>query len=175
MNQFRVDARNMPPNQSSKKKRTSVGKLNPVSPRLLRLATLLRRSASISYRRAFGLANGEWRLIGLLGEHGPMLQNELVYTLGQDKAQTSRAVAELVDAELITRERTGSGMLIDLSSKGKSIFESMSKLILARNTRLLAGLDKKEREALLRALDRLTENARVLLDLELRTTEGGTP
>lgn len=104
-----------------------------------------------------------------------MLQNELVYTLGQDKAQTSRAVAELVDAELITRERTGSGMLIDLSSKGKSIFESMSKLILARNTRLLAGLDKKEKEALLRALDRLTENARVLLDLELRTTEGGTP
>src|ERR1035441_9019794 len=110
-------------------KRTALRKLNPVSPQVMKLATLLRRSASSSYKRAFGFANGEWRLIGLLGENGPMLQNALVEALGQDKGQTSRGVARLVEGNLIVRARTPGGVLIRLSPCGQVIFGSMRELI----------------------------------------------
>jgi DNA-binding MarR family transcriptional regulator len=141
-------------------------KLNPVSPQVMKLATLLRRSAASSYKRAFGFANGEWRLVGLLGENGPMLQNALVEALGQDKGQTSRGVARLGEGNLIVRARTPGGVLIQLSPRGQVIFRSMRELIRERNARLLEGLDAAERSTLLRALRRMTENAQALLDSE---------
>src|ERR1035441_8390437 len=110
-------------------KRSAPRKLNPVSPQVMKLATLLRRSASSSYKRAFGFASGEWSLVGLLGENGPMLQNALVEALGQDKGQTSRGVARLVEGNLIVRARTPGGVLIRLSPCGQVIFGSMRELI----------------------------------------------
>ena len=154
-------------------KRTALRKLNPVSPQVMKLATLLRRSASSSYKRAFGFANGEWRLIGLLGENGPMLQNALVEALGQDKGQTSRAVARLVDGDLVVHERTPNGMLICLNPRGQATFDSMREMIRERNETLLNGLDATDRSTLLRALKRMTENAQALLDAESGLSDGG--
>jgi DNA-binding MarR family transcriptional regulator len=159
--------------QQMARKRRTPRRLNPVSPQVMKLATLLRRSAASSYKRAFGFANGEWRLVGLLGENGPMLQNAVVEALGQDKGQTSRAVARLVDGDLITRERTAGGVLIQLNPRGQAIFESMRELIRERNSRLLDGLESAERSVLLRALRRMTENAQALLDAESGLPDDG--
>jgi DNA-binding MarR family transcriptional regulator len=163
------------PGRNMATKRTPARKLNPVSPQVMKLATLLRRSAASSYKRAFGFSNGEWRLVGLLGENGPMLQNALVEALGQDKGQTSRAVARLVDGDLIVRERTPGGVLIQLSSRGETVFQSMRELIRERNSRLLEGLDANDRSTLLRVLRRMTENAQALLASEPETDDPGSP
>lgn len=135
-----------------------------ISLQILNLSTLLRRSASISYKRALGLASSEWRLLGLLGEHGALLQQNVAEALGQDKGQTSRVVSRLFDAKLVTRRRAAGGVLVDLDDKGRALVASMNVLMRRRNAKLLEGLGSDEKEVLVRALHRVTENARRLLD-----------
>src|SRR5215468_3959111 len=73
------------------------------SNRVLALATLLRRSANLLYRRELGLSQVEWRILAMLGDQAPLTLGALVEILGLDKGQLSRTVTGLVKRRILTR------------------------------------------------------------------------
>ena len=67
-----------------------------VSYKVITLATLVRRTASIVYRRKLRLSQIEWSIVAIVGEHAPLSLNALADRMGLDKGQLSRGVAARV-------------------------------------------------------------------------------
>ena len=139
-----------------------------VSSKVMRLATILRRSSTLVYGRKFGLSQVEWRIVALVGEHAPVSLNALAEQMGLDKGQTSRAVSALVARRLVLREyrRDGRGIHITLSTRGTEIHDELMASALERNRVLLQGLNDAEKTQLFKLLDRLTGIAGSILQRE---------
>jgi DNA-binding MarR family transcriptional regulator len=137
-----------------------------VSNRLLSLATLLRRSANLLYRRELGLSEVEWRILAIVGDHAPLTLAALVEILGLDKGQLSRSVTALVKRRILTRTadpQDSREVRIALTPRGEETFDALIGLALNRNRELVAGLSGTEVAALLAALERLLANAKSML------------
>lgn len=137
-----------------------------VSNRLLSLATLLRRSANLLYRKELSLSEVEWRITAIVGDHASLTLGALVEILGLDKGQLSRGVTTLVKRRILTRSADppdSREVHIALTPHGQATFDTLIALALERNRKLVAGLDRAELAALLVALDRLLANARIML------------
>ena len=137
-----------------------------LSNKVLTLATLLRRSASVVYRRELGLSQSEWRIVAIVGDAAPLSLSQLVETLGLDKGQISRGVTTLVARRILTRvadESDSREIRIDLTAHGREIFASLMTLALARNRELVAGIGKVELTTIFAELDRLIGNAKAML------------
>jgi DNA-binding MarR family transcriptional regulator len=139
-----------------------------VSPKVIRLANLLRRSATLAYGHKFGLSQVEWRILALVGEHAPITLNALAELLGLDKGQISRGVSALVARHLLLREyrRGGRGVAITLDTRGAEIHGEIMILALERNRLLLDDMSNAEATQFLQVLDRLTGLARTVLARE---------
>jgi DNA-binding MarR family transcriptional regulator len=137
-----------------------------VSNRLLALATLLRRSANVLYRRELGLSEVEWRILAMVGDRAPLTLGALVEILGLDKGQLSRNVTALVKRRVLTRisdPANGREAQIALTPQGQEMFDALITLALERNRDLVAGLTQSETATLLAVLDRLLTNAKIML------------
>jgi DNA-binding MarR family transcriptional regulator len=137
-----------------------------VSNRLLSLATLLRRSANLLYRRELGLSEVEWRILAIVGDHAPVTLGAMVEILGLDKGQLSRGVTGLVKRRILARTPDppdSREVHIALTPHGQETFEALIALALERNRELVARLSQAEVAALLEALDQLLANAKVML------------
>lgn len=139
-----------------------------LSSKVIRLANVLRRSSTLVYGRRFGLSQVEWRIVALVGEHGPISLNPLAELMGLDKGQTSRGVSALVARRLVLREyrREGRGVRITLTTRGAQIYDELMTSALERNRVLLQGMSQAEKSAFFEILDRLTRLARTLLERE---------
>jgi DNA-binding MarR family transcriptional regulator len=135
---------------------------------VIRLANVLRRGSTLVYGRRFGLSQVEWRIVALVGEHGPISLNPLAELMGLDKGQTSRGVSALVARRLVLREyrREGRGVRITLTTRGAQIYDELMTSALERNRVLLQGMSQAEKSAFFEILDRLTRLARTLLERE---------
>jgi DNA-binding MarR family transcriptional regulator len=135
---------------------------------VIRLANVLRRNSTLVYGRRFGLSQVEWRIVALVGEHGPISLNPLAELMGLDKGQTSRGVSALVARRLVLREyrREGRGVRITLTTRGAQIYDELMTSALERNRVLLQGMSQAEKSAFFEILDRLTRLARTLLERE---------
>ena len=137
-----------------------------VSNRLLSLATLLRRSANLLYRKELGLSEVEWRILAIVGDHAPLTLGALVEILGLDKGQLSRGVTTLVKRRILMRTadpQDSREVHIALTPHGQATFEALIALALERNRELVAGLSRAEIAGLLAALDRVLANAKIML------------
>jgi DNA-binding MarR family transcriptional regulator len=137
-----------------------------VSNRLLSLATLLRRSANLLYRKELGLSGVEWRILAMVGDRAPLTLGALVEILGLDKGQLSRGVTALVKRRILVRSVDPLGsreVHIALAPDGQAAFEALIALALERNRELVAGSTRGEIAALLATLDRLLANAAGML------------
>jgi DNA-binding MarR family transcriptional regulator len=142
-----------------------------ISHRVITLANLLRRSASLRYRLMFGLALIEWRIIGALGPGRRASLNELARGMGLSKSQMSRGVAGLVERRLIARATNAEDnreIALTLSAEGRAIYAAMNKAAVERNTTLVAGMTETDLARLGALLDALTERAQALLRAEAR-------
>lgn len=139
-----------------------------LSSKVIRLANVLRRSSTLVYGRRFGLSQVEWRIVALVGEHGPISLNPLAELMGLDKGQTSRGVSALVARRLVLREyrREGRGVRITLTTRGAQIYDELMASALERNRVLLQGMSQAEKSAFFEILDRLTRLARTMLERE---------
>ena len=139
-----------------------------LSSKVIRLANVLRRSSTLVYGRRFGLSQVEWRIVALVGEHGPVSLNALAELMGLDKGQTSRGVSALVARRLVLREyrREGRGIRITLSARGALIYDDLMTSALERNRALLRGMSAAEKGEFFEILDRLTRLARTVLEQE---------
>ena len=142
------------------------GELAPItammSSRLMVLANLLKRGAMLRYKRLAGLSSVEYGLVANLGRHPPMSVVHLAETVGMDKGQISRALAELVSRKLVAR-RSIPGITgrcwCRLTKAGLAAHDAIVAGGQERNRRLLEELSEAEIAMLLAHIDRLTEKA----------------
>lgn len=137
-----------------------------VSSRVLHLATLLRRTASLAYKREFDLASSEWRILVLAGEFAPLSHGELTDLASLDKGQLSRGVSALVDRGLLVRTRNRRQAQIALSPEGRVLFERIMVMAEERNRQLIRDIPEADVDAFFRTVERMMRTARELFQVE---------
>jgi DNA-binding MarR family transcriptional regulator len=140
-----------------------------VSRRILVLANLLRRAASLRYRRLLRLAGVEWGLVAHVGLGKPQTLNQIAHGMGLEKAQLSRTVSSLVKRGLLSKKsnpRNRREVLIALTGEGRRQHRIIRAAGEAANDRLLAKLSEEARAAFVTRIEHLTAHARELLELE---------
>lgn len=127
-----------------------------------RLSVLSNRvSARIAtaYAQRFGIGITEWRVIAVLGLYPGLAATQVSERTAMDKVAVSRAVARLLERELIQRDTHGSDRrrsVLELSEAGYRVYDEVVPLALGFERDLLATLDEGERvqfEALLAKLE----------------------
>ena len=134
-----------------------------LSYRIHRLANALSRGAALRYRRDFDVSLMEWRIIALLGSFAPMTLKALAQQSGIDKSLASRAVAGLVERQLVLRE-TGRDdareVALRLTQAGKRIHKGLMRAAQERDDAFIACLTPQEHAVLTSAIRRLETEAR---------------
>lgn len=144
-----------------------------LGPVVLTLASLIRRTATLSYRRGFGLQSNEWRVLVLVADNGPMSNTELCERMAQDKGQVSRAISAMVDAGYVLREPRGRAVRVSLTESGRTLARELIAISRRRSDALLDGLDLDERRVLFDCLARISANARALCEDEAQAAGAG--
>ncbi|MBN3723291.1 MarR family transcriptional regulator [Burkholderia sp. Ac-20379] len=147
-----------------------------VSFQLRQLSNIYTKGSSSSYERRFNLTMNEWRCIALLHGRRGMSMNRLAEHAQFDRGLTSRTVRGLEERGLVAREadeNDGRGVVITLTDAGRTLVAQVFPVADERNARLLSCLTKAERDLLPGILEKLTFQARAMLDQE-REEAGST-
>ena len=140
-----------------------------ISRKIMTLANVLKRAATLRYRELLQLNQGEWGIIAELGTRQPCNLVDLSAGLGLDKSQLSRSVSNLVDRGLVQR-RVNPGnnreILLSLSAAGQASYDRLIASGLAVNDELLAGVTAAQRLLLGEQLDLLMVRAADVLRRE---------
>lgn len=123
------------------------------------------------YRKRFGLAIPEWRVMAVLGDGaggagaagaGGLTQAALTGATLMDKVAVNRAVRVLEDRGLLVRvpnPADGRSQLLELSAQGRAIHAEVMPLAQATEQALLAGFAPEEHAALRTMLARIRARA----------------
>ncbi len=123
------------------------------------LSKLMNRVAGRCLAREFHLTIAEWWLLGQLDQHSPRTLRWLADATFTDKAQMSRAAADLVERGYVRRRTDPAdarSVLFSITTKGKSISEASSGARRDVDRKLLSLLSTDERGSLYSSLQRLT-------------------
>lgn len=126
--------------------------------RLSVLSNRVSNAISSEYHRRFGLAITEWRVMAVLGRYPGLSAREVTERTAMDKVAVSRAVARLLERELVRREIHGDDRrrsVLTLTEAGYSVYAEVAPMVLACERNLLAPLDEDERQTLDRLIDKL--------------------
>lgn len=137
--------------------------------RLRRLVNTYTKASASVYEREFGLTLNEWRVISLLDFAGQLSMLRLAEQAQFDRGMTSRIVGALIERALVSRgadERDARAAVLRLTDEGRQMVQRVAPVAFERNRQLLSCLTKKELETLDAVLDKMTHQARVMLDLE---------
>lgn len=136
--------------------------LERYAPALLALlANRLTVADNALYRGTFGVGVTEWRVMALLAIEAPIPAARICQVIGLDKAPVSRCLAGLEEAGLVRvkLDRNDARLRpVALTAAGRRLHGRIIKLALAREEKLLDGLNLRERDTLLRLLNRLHAN-----------------
>ncbi len=125
------------------------------------LANKLTVGANALYREKFGVGVTEWRVMALLATEAPIPATRICQVIGLDKAPVSRCLAGLEEAGLVRvkLDRADARLRpVALTAAGRRLHDRIIKLALAREEKLLACLNPRERDTLLALLNRLHAN-----------------
>jgi DNA-binding MarR family transcriptional regulator len=114
----------------------------------------------------YGITRREWRLIVTLSREGALLSSQLAEQARIEPARTSRAVTLLAEKGLVTRvPRAHDRRYVDiqLTDRGRGIFESLYPAVVEMNTKLLSGLAEAEQANLDRLFAALEHRASSLM------------
>ena len=139
---------------------------DPVPPVALRLDAYLPYRLSVAsnavsrliaraYEDRFGLTIPQWRLIAVLGEHGPLTQQAIAARTVMDKVTVSRATHGLAKRRLVQRaphDDDGRSHHLALSKDGARLYEDVAPVALEYEARLLRQFDSAAVESLKRLL-----------------------
>jgi len=145
-----------------------------VAPPLITLTSYLKRSATLAYRRETGLSGFQWQVLSQVGEYDTITLAELIGLLGRHKSQVGRTVKWL-EAEGIVQRRNVRGrrdVLLNCSAEGAAMYEVLCESARRRDDYLFADITAPERAAYVATIDRLTDNASLLL-AEVRAGDAG--
>ena len=140
-----------------------------VSFQLRQLSNLYTKSTASVYQRKFGLTMNEWRLIALIDAAGNISLNRLASQAQFDKGLTSRIVVKLIERGVISRQTDpddARGIALSLTDQGLGLVAEVFPQAVELNTQLQSCLTRSERETLAVVLQKLTHQARAMLDQE---------
>jgi DNA-binding MarR family transcriptional regulator len=133
--------------------------------RLSVAANRVSRAFARRYAEEFGLTIPEWRVLAVVGDGPPVSAAEIVLRTAMDKAKVSRAVAGLLDRDLLRRAVNPLDQrrhMLAHSRKGRQIYETIVPRALALQAEVMQELTQEERRLLASLLDRLTRQATLL-------------
>lgn len=122
------------------------------------LANKLSSSASVAYRREFGIGITDWRIMALLAIEPWSVAGRICNIIGLDKAAVSRSVREMVQNGLVevrTHENNQRRQYIALTPAGVELHDRVVKLAMDREQDLLTGFSTEERKQLIGFLSRM--------------------
>lgn len=126
--------------------------------RLSVLSNRMSQTIAGQYQKRFGLAVTEWRVMAVLGRFCGLSANEVAERTAMDKVAVSRAVARLLERDLIRREIHSDDRrrsVLALSETGYSVYDEIVPMALDCEQRLIGALDEAERATLDRLLVKL--------------------
>ena len=110
------------------------------------------------YVRRFALTVPEWRVMAVLGRFGSMSANAVCERTAMDKVRVSRAVGRLAAAGRLERRIDDADRrrtLLELTPRGRSVYDEIGPLALAVEARLLAQLSAADQADLARLLPKM--------------------
>ncbi len=146
-----------------------------VSFQLRQLSNLYTKNTASVYQRKFGLTMNEWRLIALVDAARNISLNRLASQAQFDKGLTSRVVTALIERGVILRQtdpNDARGIALSLTDQGRALVAEVFPQAVELNTQLQSCLTRSERETLAVVLQKMTHQARAMLDQE-RENAGG--
>ncbi|MDB5634522.1 MAG: MarR family transcriptional regulator [Tardiphaga sp.] len=131
------------------------------------IANKLSRNATAFYQKQFGVNVTEWRIMSLLAIEPGIPASRICHVIGFDKGPVSRTLTLLQDRGLVainTDPNDGRSHSISLTAKGRVTHDAVLVAALERERRLLACLEKDEREVLIDLLRRIHSNLGAVTD-----------
>ena len=122
------------------------------------IANALTAGASRTYFRTIGFGINESRLLSVLGHSPGMTQAALGTALAMNKSIVSRGLAALGAAGCVAAAGPDRARRFTLTEAGRRHHDVIVSLSMARQERLLAGFDGRERALLIDMLARLLAN-----------------
>ncbi|WDS35581.1 MarR family winged helix-turn-helix transcriptional regulator [Pseudoxanthomonas sp.] len=122
------------------------------------LSNRVSQAISAEYYRRFGLVMTEWRTMCVLARYPGLSAGEVAEQTAMDKVAVSRAVARLLERELVSRDIHGDDRrrsVLALSTKGQALHDTVAPLVLECEHRLLSVLDAEELAQLHHLMERL--------------------
>lgn len=150
----------------------------PIYFRLKTLVSKMHRTAGDEYPARVGLKASEVWVLNVIGHQAPISAREIACDLLFDEGYVSRAISTLISRGLVVRvgdPSDGRRMLLNLSPKGKALFEKALEVIMERHERALAGVSPQDRERLLRILEAISDNTDRAAEMLRQTGGGKTP
>lgn len=125
--------------------------------RLKRLAVEVSQNLAQIYRQRYGVDVPEWRILATLGAEGRCTAQAIAASTRMHKTRVSRAVACLRELGHVRAGGAADGRetQLQLTPRGRRLYETLVPLALARERELLATLEPALAAAFLEALDRL--------------------
>ena len=133
------------------------------------LAEQISVSLSRIYVDKFGITIPGWRILVTLAEYGELQAKEVARLTSMDKVRVSRAVATLLEKDLLHRRVCGNdsrATILSLSAAGNSLYQRIAPEALAWERKLVEPLSKSEQQSLLRILDKLEGRISELAEVE---------
>ncbi len=131
----------------------------------------LGRAAARYSAKHLDLSQTQWRVLAIVGMGAPTTARDVVRKTGLDKGGISRAVAELLDRELLEK-RPGADdkreRPLSLTAEGRRRYAQGLRAASARNDALMAALTERERRLWDDFLARLQTRAERLSEVEAR-------
>ncbi len=122
-----------------------------------------------AYEDRFGLTIPQWRLVAVLGEHGPLTQQAIAARTVMDKVTVSRATQGLVKRRFVQRAPHGAdgrSHHLALSSAGRRLYDEVAPVALDYEARLLRHFEPAAVASLKRLLLELERAAGELAGME---------
>ena len=119
--------------------------------RLSVLTNRISRGLAALYSERFDISVTEWRVIAVLGRYPGLSANNVAERTAMDKVAVSRAVARLLERDLLLREMHDSDRrrsVLELSEAGYAVYDVIVPLALDYQRSVLAPLDADERAQL---------------------------
>lgn len=126
--------------------------------RLSVLSNTVSSAIAAAYFAHFGLSIPEWRVMAVLASNPGLSAAEVTARTAMDKVAVSRAVARLLERELLKRDIHGDDRrrsVLTLSEAGYSVYDEVAPMTLTCERHLLEPLSEDERATLSRLIDKL--------------------
>ncbi len=137
--------------------------------RLSLLSNRMSQAMADEYQQRFALSMTEWRVMAVLARFDgeAVSAREVTSYTAMDKVAVSRALSRLVAAGRVARHTDANDKrraVLQLTTKGWKIHDSVVPLARAHELALLSLLSGEEQRVLGRVLEKLTAGARVMIE-----------